>query len=164
MTDQYPDTIVWNALAQDINVKDKRLTFGYQTVSLTFSRTVRQKFGQHCHYIKVNYRCGTDIHPSFCRFLLHMAKYTFDQGDQNNCRSLLMFKIAKSPIYHINIMRCIITKFHFPSTYRILWATNYSKYLINPDKLFNKLVQCKLSSFLILKIDEGHNERQSAAR
>ena len=48
--------------------------------------------------------------------------------------------------------------------YRILWATDYSKYLINPDILFNKLVQCKLSSFLILKIDEGHNERQSAAR
>ena len=48
--------------------------------------------------------------------------------------------------------------------YRFLWATDYSKYLINPDILFNKLVQCKLSSFLILKIDEGHNERQSAAR
>ena len=95
-----------------------------------------------------------------------MAKYTFDQGDQNNCRSLLMFKIATNPIYHINIMRCIITKFHFLFT--DLDANNreyfYAKYLINPDILFNKLVQYKLSSFLILKIDEGHNERQSAAR
>ena len=130
---------------------------------LISGRIVRQKCGKHCHYIKVNYRCGTDIHPSFCRFLLHMAKYTFDQGDQNNCRSLLMFKIATNPIYHINIMRCIITKFHFLFT--DLDANYfYAKYLINPDILFNKLVQYKLSSFLILKIDEGHNERQSAAR